>query len=159
MIIVFTSMQYVPITTKCFELKSHSWWGIIDTTFLIKFVSDVGRGRLFSLVTIQVSSTNKTKLLYTALKIELKYWSWQSKIYFFSKRHKWSIKTSFRCNAVNLSAEFKTQEISRNFLRCTIPIYSLLKAEAIEKGNEIIGVIIPHIIKNQFYWLKDNHMT
>jgi hypothetical protein len=20
-------------------------------------------------------------------------------------------------------------------------------------------IIIPHIIKNQFYWLKDNHMT
>ena len=22
-----------------------------------------------------------------------------------------------------------------------------------------IDIIIPHIIKNQFYWLKDNHMT
>ena len=24
---------------------------------------------------------------------------------------------------------------------------------------DIIDIIIPHIIKNQFYWLKDNHMT
>ena len=23
----------------------------------------------------------------------------------------------------------------------------------------INGIIIPYIIKNQFYWLKDNHMT
>ena len=23
----------------------------------------------------------------------------------------------------------------------------------------LIVIIMPHIIKNQFYWLKDNHMT
>ena len=26
-------------------------------------------------------------------------------------------------------------------------------------SQNIMIIIIPHIIKNQFYWLKDNHMT
>jgi hypothetical protein len=57
-------MWSVPITTKCCEFESHSWWGVLNTTLCDKVCQWIATGRYFRQILRLKSSTNFNSILY-----------------------------------------------------------------------------------------------